>query len=93
MKIDVEGAEEALWAGVQATIQRNPQIKLLLEFNAFRCQDPARMIDEIAAIFPLRQLDYDAVVRQADRAALLSSTEDTMLYLSHLDPIDFSTPA
>jgi FkbM family methyltransferase len=91
LKIDVEGAEEALWVGLQRTIAGNPNIKILLEFNASRCHNPKRMIADMAKLFPLRKLDYDAEVRSADAAHLLKETEDTMLYLSHVDPIDFST--
>jgi FkbM family methyltransferase len=89
MKVDVEGAEEALWSGIGHLLQRSPRIKILLEFNAFRCQDPQRLLDEIAAVFPLRQLDDDAVVRTADPSRLLGSREDTMLYLSKLEPVNF----
>jgi FkbM family methyltransferase len=92
LKIDVEGAEEALWTGLQQTIARNPNIKILLEFNSFRCRTPERMIAEMAELFPLRKLDYDAVVRGTDAAHLLQNPEDTMLYLSRTDPVDFSTP-
>lgn len=89
MKIDVEGAEEVLWSGIGDFIRRSPRIKILLEFNALRCQDPQRMLAEIAAVFPLRQLDDDAVVREARPERLLAEQEDTMLYLSRLDPVNF----
>jgi FkbM family methyltransferase len=90
LKIDVEGAEEALWAGLQRTIAASPNIKILLEFNAARCRNPERLIAEMAKIFPLRKLDYDAEVRSTDVAYLMKETEDTMLYLSRVDPVDFS---
>ncbi|WP_043360238.1 FkbM family methyltransferase [Belnapia sp. F-4-1] len=89
MKIDVEGAEEVLWSGIGDLIRRSPDIKILLEFNALRCRDPQRMLEEISAAFPLRQLDDDAVVRPARPERLLAEREDTMLYLSRLEPVNF----
>jgi len=50
MKIDVEGAEEALW-GLQTVIRQNPNIKPLLESDTFRCPHPERTIEEIEAVF------------------------------------------
>jgi FkbM family methyltransferase len=89
IKVDVEGAEENLWNGIQETIRSSPEIQILLEFNAVRCHNPKKMIGEMAALFPLRQLDYDAIVRPAEPERLLTAQEDTMLYLSHRNPIDF----
>lgn len=91
IKIDVEGAEEALWSGIQQTIKRSPDIQIILEFNAARCHYPKRMIAEMTALFPLRLLGYDAVVRPADPDLLLEMQEDTMLYLSLREPVDFGT--
>lgn len=91
IKIDVEGAEEAVWGGLQQTIRDSPEVQILLEFNALRCQDPQRMLQEIGALFPLRQLGFDAVIRPAEPEAILASSEDTMLYLSSRDPFDFAS--
>jgi FkbM family methyltransferase len=82
VKIDVEGAEEAAWDGMQGLIARSPDIVVLLEFNAQRCKDGPAMLRDIAAGFPLRELGYDAVVRDVAAREVLSRTEDTMLYLS-----------
>jgi hypothetical protein len=49
------------------------------------------MLQEISALFPLRQLDFDALIRPADPQAILGSSEDTMLYLSRRDPFDYGT--
>jgi FkbM family methyltransferase len=91
IKIDVEGAEEALWDGIQQTIRNSPDVQILLEFNPLRCREPQRMLQEISALFPLRQLDFDALIRPADPQAILGSSEDTMLYLSRRDPFDYGT--
>ncbi|MBL6457462.1 FkbM family methyltransferase [Belnapia sp. T6] len=89
-KIDVEGAEEDLWAGMQGLIARSPDIQILLEFNPLRCREPQQMLAQMSALFPLRQLDDDAVVRPTEPDRILGTREDTMLYLSRLEPIDFA---
>lgn len=61
IKIDVEGAEYAVWRGMQQTIQRHPNIVIILEFGAARYADPRAFLEEItAAGFILRYIDYDS---------------------------------
>lgn len=83
VKIDVEGAEEAVWNGMQGLISRSPNITVLLEYNAGRCQDGGAFLRDIAARFPLRELGYDAVVRSVTSEEALDRREDTMLYLTN----------
>ncbi len=85
LKIDVEGAEEQVWAGMQRMLDRSPQARILLEFNAGRCHDAAGLLRDIAGRFPLRFLDFDAVVKPADPAVLLDNPQDTMLLLAPED--------
>jgi FkbM family methyltransferase len=82
LKIDVEGAEEAVWSGMQRLLARNPEVTLLMEFNALRCADPAALLRDIAGRFPLRELADRAKAIPADPAALLSRERDTMLVLT-----------
>ncbi|MFZ4408640.1 MAG: FkbM family methyltransferase [Paracraurococcus sp.] len=93
VKIDVEGAEEDLWAGMQQVIDRSPRIQILLEFNALRCRAPERMIESMASRFPLRRVGDDALVHACSAAELLAAKADTMLYLSHGIPLDYATPS
>ncbi len=86
IKIDVEGAEEQVWHGMQKLLDASPDIRILLEFNAQRCADAPGLLDAIGRRYPLRQVDDDAQIRACDRGALLAQHEDTMLYLSRLDP-------
>ncbi len=87
IKIDVEGAEEQVWHGMQRLLDASPNVRVLLEFNAARCAHPVELLAHILRRFPLRQVDDDAVIRPSDQAALLNQREDTMLYLSRLDPV------
>src|SRR6185312_2718905 len=40
IKADIEGAEEQMWAGMQALLARNPDVILLVEFASSRCTNP-----------------------------------------------------
>jgi len=81
LKIDVEGAEEAVWHGMQRLLGRSPGATMLMEFNAARCADAAALLRDIAGRFPLRELAAAARVVPVEPAALLARARDTMLVL------------
>jgi FkbM family methyltransferase len=81
LKIDVEGAEEAVWRGMQRLLDRSPRITVLMEFNALRCREPEATLRDIAARFPLRELRLDAAIHGVHIADILGRTEDTLLVL------------
>jgi FkbM family methyltransferase len=85
IKIDVEGAEESVWKGMQRTIADNPGLVLILELNVVRYADPRAFIAEIQhAGFDLRYIETDAEVKRVTSDELLSRQvgEDWMLYLT-----------
>jgi len=85
IKIDVEGAEESVWRGMQRTIADNPDIVLLLELNVDRYDDPRSFITLIQeAGFRLRYIDIDAEVTDVTVDELLTRQvgQDWMLYLA-----------
>lgn len=86
IKIDVEGAEAMVWAGMQRLLDASPKVKILMEFNAGRGSEAAALLDSIAARYPLREVCEDAIIRPVERSALLARPLDTMLYLSHQEP-------
>ncbi|MBY0333761.1 MAG: FkbM family methyltransferase [Acetobacteraceae bacterium] len=86
VKIDVEGAEEQVWHGMQALIARSPGIGIVMEFNPGRCRDPRGTLAEMAARFPLREVTFDGVALPCTPAQVLERQEDTILYLSEADP-------
>jgi FkbM family methyltransferase len=58
IKIDTEGAEEAVWRGMRQTLQRNPNIVIVLEFGATRYPDGRAFLQEILSEgFILRAID------------------------------------
>ena len=84
IKIDVEGAEEQVWLGMQETIARNRDLVVVLEFNVERYDDPRAFARTIqAAGFPLRFIDVDAEVKTVTEDELLTEHpgDDWMLYL------------
>ena len=50
VKIDAEGAEEAVIAGMLATLRRDKPL-LVLEFNAARARDPGELLATLGAIY------------------------------------------
>jgi FkbM family methyltransferase len=86
VKIDVEGAEELAWRGMQGLIARSPSIRIVLEFNAGRCRAPEATLAEIAALFPLREIGFDAQARPCTAEEVLARPDDTLLFLSRQDP-------
>jgi FkbM family methyltransferase len=86
IKIDVEGAEEGVWRGMGHTISSNPDLIVVLEFNAARYTDPRRFLREIESVgFALRYIDVDATIKAVTVGRLLSEQvgEDWMLFLAH----------
>ncbi len=65
VKIDAEGAEDAIWRGMRETIEKNPQIIVVLEFAPNRYKDPHGFLQDIlSADFNLRHIDDDSVIRE-----------------------------
>jgi FkbM family methyltransferase len=85
IKIDVEGAEEAVWKGMQRTVAQNHSVVVILELNVDRYEDPRSFLETIElAGFPLRFIDFDAEVKgiTIDRLLRRRVGEDWMLYLA-----------
>jgi FkbM family methyltransferase len=86
LKIDVEGAEEMVWAGMQRLLDRSPGITVLMEFNAGRCRAAEATLAEIAARFPLRELTLQGPVAAVTAAEIMRRVEDTLLVLTNGKP-------
>lgn len=73
VKIDAEGAEEAIIAGMSALLRRN-RPHLVLEFNAARARDPEALLAGLQDIYGRRprHLDVRGNLRPATTARLLS---------------------
>lgn len=84
-KIDVEGAEQLLWAGMQGLLEGSALKGMILEFNAARYADGGAFLDLIcAAGFSLSYIDFSRGVLPTTREEVLAQPwgEDVMLYLA-----------
>jgi FkbM family methyltransferase len=84
VKIDAEGAEEAIFRGMHATARRNPGLTIIMEFNCARYTDAQAFLQNIqAAGFSLQHIDYDANIKDLTIQQCLNErpAEDWMLFL------------
>jgi FkbM family methyltransferase len=82
VKIDAEGAEEGVIAGMQQILARD-RPGLVLEFNAARYRDPTRFLAQLQAIYKdMRYIDYSGAPVAVTASQVLSERpgEDWMLY-------------
>ena len=81
VKIDAEGGEQGIIAGMRQLIVRDRPM-IVLEFNAARYADPRRFIDELLAAYgTARELSLDGDLLMLDTASVLDQTsrEDRIL--------------
>ncbi|MFZ5784753.1 MAG: FkbM family methyltransferase [Pseudomonadota bacterium] len=70
IKVDAEGAEEAIVAGMQGVIARDRPL-LVLEYNAARYADPAGFLDGLVSIYGgAQELTGHGTLEPLDRAAV-----------------------
>lgn len=82
VKIDVEGAEHAVWRGMAGFLATGRPVTIVLEFTAARYPDPGAFVDEVlAAGFALSVIRHDGGIAPIDRATLLASPMKEQLVL------------
>lgn len=84
IKIDVEGAEEAVFAGMAKRLANPKPLTIILEFTAARYHDAGAFVDALtAAGFSLASIDPHAGIVRADKSAILAQppAEDQLLVL------------
>jgi FkbM family methyltransferase len=83
IKCDIEGSEEAAFAGMQRTLARHPDLCLVVEVNSARYPDPEKFYRSLAEHFVLRYIDMDGGVQPVTIARLLTEhpQSDWMLCL------------
>lgn len=83
-KVDVEGAEEMIWAGAKGLLDGGRLSTVLLEFTAKRYSDPGAFLDKLVAPgFTLSMVDHLQGIVAVDKDEVLerSPDEDIMLAL------------
>lgn len=83
IKIDVEGAEQMLWQGMENIIRSNQDITIVMEVNSQRYANPGAFYQDIVDNgFPLRMIDRENGIVEVENDFLAAKKEDSMLYLS-----------
>ncbi len=85
IKIDVEGAEEAVWDGMTRIIARDRTLSIILEFTPNRYADPEGFLERIrAGGFAIAQIDPQHGIRPTSVTELLEAPDhiDRMLVLA-----------
>lgn len=83
IKIDVEGAEPLVWAGMQRLLHRNALTTVLLEFRWDRYHDPQAFANQLFSEAQLGYVDYHSQEVPVDDPTHLASRphEDWMLVI------------
>ena len=84
MKIDVEGAEEGLWSGMQGLLATGRPLTIILEYTPARYRDAGAFLDEILSSgFSLAIIDHRNGIVETTRAEVLARPprEDQLLVL------------
>jgi FkbM family methyltransferase len=84
VKIDAEGAEQAIWQGMARLLARRERLTVFVEFTPDRYEDPAAFLRQMLATgFALSIVDADGTVRPVGFDAVLAGPrhEDRMLVL------------
>jgi FkbM family methyltransferase len=79
IKMDAEGYEPLIWAGMARHLQSRPTI--LMEFTPCRYDDAGGFLDEIEKCYTLREVDNGGNIVPAKREALLDNADFSMLWL------------
>jgi FkbM family methyltransferase len=84
VKIDAEGAEEAIWRGLRQTLERHRGIRVVMEICCQRYANPRAFLSVIQeAEFPLRYIDHDATIKNLTAKQILTNRteKDWTLFL------------
>ncbi len=83
VKIDTEGHEPQVWAGMRAILDRALPMHVLLEFTPRLYEDPAAFLAQIQADgFSLRRVDFDGELQTTGPDELLDGRDMEMVWAS-----------
>jgi FkbM family methyltransferase len=88
MKIDVEGAEPLVFAGMEKTIAANPGIRMIVEYSPSIYANARQFTESLFSRFDVQQISGVDELKQLDSssiAALLEIKDHTDLYLQRKD--------
>lgn len=88
IKIDAEGAEEAIFSAMEETIERHRPM-IVVEFNAARSVNSVQFIERLTNVYgKIRRLDFEGFARPVSAKDLMTQNygQDWLLVLSDNEP-------
>lgn len=85
IRLDLNGAEPAVWPGMQGVLERFLGIGLIVSFDPSRLESASAWLACLADRFPLRRIDDDGIAR-AIRPESVPDRGETTLFLSRRSP-------
>lgn len=86
LRIGVASAADVIVAGLGGLLDRSPNLRILLEFDANRCKEAPALLAALAARYPLRHIDGDSRAKPCTAEELLKDRRVATLYLSKVEP-------
>lgn len=86
LRIGVAAQAHRVVAGIGGLLDRNPRLRILLDFDANRCVEAQPMLEALSARFPLRFVDGDARAKRITIEELLQERRVTTLFMSRQEP-------
>lgn len=86
LRIGVPAQAARVVAGLAGLMDRSRNLRILLDYDAGRCADPAALLATLAARYPLRFVDGDSRAKPTTIQDLLEHRRVATLYLSHMEP-------
>ncbi|MBR0672115.1 class I SAM-dependent methyltransferase [Neoroseomonas soli] len=86
VRIGIASAADRVVAGMAGLMDRSPGMRILMEFDANRCQEAPALLATLAARYPLRFIDGDSIAKPCTAEELLTQRRVATLYLSRIEP-------
>jgi FkbM family methyltransferase len=86
LRIGVATAADSVVAGLGGLLDRSPNLRILMDFDANRCKEAPALLAALAARYPLRYVDGDSRAKPCTAEQLLKDRRIATLYLSRMEP-------
>jgi FkbM family methyltransferase len=86
LRVGCAASADVIVAGLGGLLDRSPNLRILLEFDAGRCAEPGALIAALAARYPLRFIDGDSRAKPCTAEDLLGQRRVATLFLSKVEP-------
>lgn len=63
IKMDCEGVEPLIFKGMETTLQKNPQLKMVMEYSPFMYEDPRAFTELLFSLFSVGEITGESTVR------------------------------